>query len=233
VVTRPVIVSAELAGNAPTRYELAPGFDFEVTHVTASFAGGGASGPFLAVLAYYSQEGVLIGRYFPDQVLDAGDTADVSYAPFLGGVKPGAVVIGEEIAYSQRVTNVTLTSTNEAAPNDVVSLGAVVFDGTTVVELVYYAASLVLQVKAGTPSYAGVLNLWDGSTDLGRIAVVQTPIAPSAELAVPVQVSRRLTPSAGTHTYRIRGWVTVAGETGRVDASPPRLPSYLRANRVG
>lgn len=125
-----------------------------------------------------------------------------------------------------------ITSTSEAAPNDVVSLPAVTFNGLDTVELVYYAAAAVLEVKVGTPSYALVLNLWDASTDLGRIAVMQTPVAPSAELAIPIQVSNRRTPSAGSHTYKIRGWVTVAGEQARIDASTPRLPSYIRALRV-
>lgn len=57
-----------------------------ITNAHAEFDGTNASGAFLPCLAIYQQNGVLLGRFFPDGgSVNAGSSADVSYAPFLGG----------------------------------------------------------------------------------------------------------------------------------------------------
>ena len=52
-----------------------------------------------------------------------------------------------------------------------------------------------------------LLNLYDGSTDMGQIGFLFNP--GTALLAMPLLLRRRITPTAGAHTYRVRA--TAAG----------------------
>lgn len=49
----------------------------------ASFDGSGASGDFRPALTIRAQDGTILSRTFPSDSLAAGDSADVTYAPFL------------------------------------------------------------------------------------------------------------------------------------------------------
>jgi hypothetical protein len=65
----------------PAAYTLPPNLAIELESVTAEWDGSAASGSFLACLAVYSQDGKLIGRWFPSQTFASGDTGEVSYGP--------------------------------------------------------------------------------------------------------------------------------------------------------
>lgn len=52
--------------------------------------GSGASGPFLAALTFTAPDGKVFSRVFPSTVIPQGGAADVTYAPFPGGIGPGA-----------------------------------------------------------------------------------------------------------------------------------------------
>lgn len=50
----------------------------------ATFDGSGAGATFRPCLTFYSQEGVVLGRYFPSDTIAAGATAEVTYTPPFG-----------------------------------------------------------------------------------------------------------------------------------------------------
>lgn len=52
----------------------------------AHWDGSGASGDFLAALSFYTANGTLLSRVFPSTPVAQGGVADVSYAPFPGGL---------------------------------------------------------------------------------------------------------------------------------------------------
>lgn len=68
-------------GAVPATYTLPASQAFELESVSASFDGTSAGGDFLACLSVYSQDGKLIFRAPADQVLAAGDSAEVSFYP--------------------------------------------------------------------------------------------------------------------------------------------------------
>jgi hypothetical protein len=72
-----------------------------------------------------------------------------------------------------------------------------------------------------------VLNLFDGSSAVGRLGLVMSTQAP-------VRVACRITPAAGSHTYSIRGQVNAG--TGVVSCGPggpgQEMPAYLRISRA-
>lgn len=79
----PSLIYNDTPGAVPASYRFPPGLDARLSSVSATFNGAGASGDFLACLSVYSQDGKLIGRYFPGSPVVSGDSAEVTFAPFL------------------------------------------------------------------------------------------------------------------------------------------------------
>lgn len=127
-----------------------------------------------------------------------------------------------ELAYAEITASVTLASTTEATPTNVISAGAVTFDGSTRVCIEFYCVLLV-----GGTAGSSFVNLWDDTTtDLGRLG--QGTVAGGG---TPCLVRRFLTPSAAVHTYRVRGWTGTTGN-GAVNAgaggAATYMPAYIR-----
>lgn len=74
-------------GALPASYTVPPGMQLVVQSIVARFDGAAASGSFLPVLSVYSQDGRLVGRFHPRATLAVGDTAIVTYAPFLNAAE--------------------------------------------------------------------------------------------------------------------------------------------------
>jgi hypothetical protein len=83
-------------------YELKGIEEWAAEAVEATFDGGGAASDFLACLSLYSPGGALMSRSFPDDAITAGDTAKVTFAPFLrktgGAAAAGASALPWAIA---------------------------------------------------------------------------------------------------------------------------------------
>lgn len=79
------------AGNhaAPFSIPIAANQTLRVVTGFAHWDGTAASGAFLPALSFYAQNGALLSRTFPKDAVAQGGVADVSYAPFPGGVAGG------------------------------------------------------------------------------------------------------------------------------------------------
>lgn len=69
-------------GSLPASYVVPPGLDLQLSSVVARFDGASASAAFLSCLSVYTNDGKLVGRFFPNQRFSVGDTGVVTYAPF-------------------------------------------------------------------------------------------------------------------------------------------------------
>lgn len=78
-VTRTAVTSLQ----GGVGYELSGTEEWAAESVEATFDGGAAGSDFLACLSLYSPGGALMSRTFPDDAITAGDTARVTFAPFL------------------------------------------------------------------------------------------------------------------------------------------------------
>ncbi len=130
----------------------------------------------------------------------------------------------EHVSFSAAVT---VSSAAEATPDDVVSCGALEFDGNTLNRIEFFSPRV--DTAAAASSFV-VLNLWDGSTDLGRIALVGNGAVTAESVSAPVYVASFLTPARGTHTYKVRAW-RITGN-GAVYGGAPNLPGYIRVSRA-
>lgn len=148
------------------------------------------------------------------------------------GASPGVqwdLPSGHEFSYAEITSSVTVSATAAASANDVVTTSAVSYDGSTAVMIEFFAPFGECGSGAGTFL---ICNLFDGSTDLGRIATVRNVAAQL--LQVPIIGKRRLTPSNASHTYNIKAWrVSANGSIGAAaGGTDTTLPAYIRVTKV-
>jgi hypothetical protein len=131
---------------------------------------------------------------------------------------------GRELTYNEFTTSVTISATSDATATTIVTASPFTFDGVTPVLVEFYCPYM----RPPTAPASMQVNLWDGSTDLGRIAHFNPPAA--AAMDVPARVVRRLTPSSGSHTFSIRAWCITGTGSANVNAGgvATDLPGYIR-----
>lgn len=128
---------------------------------------------------------------------------------------------GHEFDYAQITSNFTTTQTVEASADTVVSGGAVTYDGSTVIYVEFFTFGA--HPDNGAAGRWLQIDLFDGTTALGPFAFVRTPAAADMDAAVMGRI--KLTPSAASHTYSARGFVSAGTGTVRASAG---APSYIR-----
>jgi hypothetical protein len=83
--------------DAPLTYTVPPSFSFTLMGVRASFDGAGAAGAFLPCVQLISDSGQMMAQTIGSAVA-AGGSADVTFAPFLGGLA-GSTPAGSGIQF--------------------------------------------------------------------------------------------------------------------------------------
>jgi hypothetical protein len=141
---------------------------------------------------------------------------------------------GYEFDYVERTSNVSVTATASATGDVVVTGTSIAYDGSTVVMVEFFAPQLQ------SPNVAGdqlILSVFDGSTDLGILGVVRNPSPNNTSTGAGAggTFRRRMTPSAASHSYIIKAWLSSAG-TGTVGAggggTDTALPAFIRITKV-
>ncbi len=134
---------------------------------------------------------------------------------------PRGLQPGDEIDYAQRTTGLTVTATADATADTFITGAAVVYDGATTV-------MIEVSVPYGAATAALILNLYDGSTDLGRFGQI------NSVTNAPMRVARRLTPSAASHTYTIKAWKSggTASLNQGAGGTATDLPAFMRITKV-
>lgn len=138
---------------------------------------------------------------------------------------------GAELAYNQITANGSITATTAATAN-------LIIDGTS---RAYDGSSIMVETWAGvvtcpvTSGGATILTLWDGSTDLGVIGEVWNG-STASNPGITIYGRRRITPTVGTHNYRLCGWTNIAGTqtvyAGAGGTGGAQSPAYIRVTRV-
>lgn len=138
---------------------------------------------------------------------------------------------GYEYDYAEFTSIVTPTATSEATANTVVTGNAVSYDGSTVVFIEFFCPFANPDSNAAGRDLT--LVLYDGSSSIGKLSYEQTQANSQAYYFTP-RLGRRLTPSAASHTYSIRAYVSAG--TGQVGAgaggSGNNVPGFIRITKV-
>lgn len=141
---------------------------------------------------------------------------------------------GGELDYVEFTSAVNLTATTEATANTIVTGSAIAYDGATVVMIEFYAPTWQVQ---DTLDAVSTVYLYDGAASIGRIATALNPTGDSGGtgLIIPCHGFRRLTPSAATHTYSVRGATSTGTSIMHAGAggNGAQMPGYIRIVEVG
>lgn len=142
-------------------------------------------------------------------------TADSAQALGMKWATPASGGGGGELAYVQATSTVSVTSTNENAPNDLLVFGAVAFDGSTAVIIEFHCGTC--SWGAGGVSPVCFVNLWNGTTYptniIGRIAMsghANLNPGTNPDIQMPIHGYFRFTPPAASIAYRLRANVSGA-----------------------
>jgi hypothetical protein len=129
---------------------------------------------------------------------------------------------GAELAYNQTTAPVSIVQPAFASSHLIVPGTARTYDGLPVTIEFYAPTAQAPNVAGGQLMFA----LADGVTDLGFLACIV-----GQAVAVPVRVTRRFTPPAGSHTYQVWCWAQVGGGAtpGTVQAGPGGASTYSPA----
>ena len=140
--------------------------------------------------------------------------------------EPAAPVPGAELAYNQITVQTNVTGLSEAAPSLLIEGTSRTYDGAAVI-IEFYTSGAYMSATSQI-----VFNLWDGTTDIGRIAGVIN----ATGYLTPVHGRRRITPTAGTHNFRVVAWLPLAAGSGMVfagsGAGAAYMPAFIRVTRV-
>lgn len=148
--------------------------------------------------------------------------------PFITGTS-ASVSPGYEYDYVESTTPLSVTATSEGTAQTFISGGSVSYDGSTKICIEFFAPRIKPDANAGR--YIVVIVLED-STVLGQFALLRTPAAGTDDK--PVLVRRFRTPSAGSHAYTVKAWVSAG--TGSIDVGAggagTDIPAYLRITKA-
>lgn len=133
----------------------------------------------------------------------------------------------QEISYTEFTGNVTVTSATESGATTVVTAPALTANGTDSFWVEFYTPLAEPGVNGDSVIE---IYLFDGTTSLGIVGQVLNSGAGSFPLSVPVVTKKKITPSAGSHTYSVRASQAIANGTifGGTGGAGNFMPGYIR-----
>jgi hypothetical protein len=179
---------------------------------------------------------------YPNNVLSAGSVAISSLADpgagkvigSSGGAAAAVLPPGFEIGYDEITTGVSIASSSAATPTTLITCAAHTFDGAPVVLEVFSAIVFLGSGSNGTVSVA----LWEGIAQIGLLAQIEGPSVGTGGSGPSMLGKYRFTPSAGAHTYVIRGFASSLTGTPSFNAGSggtganSYLPAFARFTKV-
>lgn len=124
--------------------------------------------------------------------------------------------------YVQLTTSTAVASSSQAAPTTLITGNAVVYDGATLVSI----EAMIPAIRTGTSGEI-ILQIWEDTTILGDLCGASSP-GIVADLPGFARLYR--TPTAGSHTYSLRGYFSGAAGSVRCGTfgGASWAPAHLR-----
>lgn len=137
---------------------------------------------------------------------------------------------GYEFGYDQITADVNVTSTIEATPTTILTCASHIFDGQPVLVTFFTPYVVTPNVAGGTVQ----LGVSESGTQLGKFLYLQNTA--NVGFAGAIVGHYRFTPTAGSHTYAIYGFVSSTSGTPRVGAGAAGagnpLPAFVRFTKI-
>ncbi len=142
---------------------------------------------------------------------------DISIAASSGGGS-------DKIDLVERTSDLVVTATSAATAQTFITSNAVTYDGSTQIVVEFYCP-----VQNSNGSNELIANIWEDTTDLGRVGIFDAGALPAYGAAV-------RTPSAGSHTYTVRVWKGSGSgkqfSAGSSSASGPLVNAFVRITKA-
>lgn len=142
----PSVIYDDNPGGLPATYTLPPNLDQTIEAVSVEVNANGAARAFLLCLSVYTQDNKLVGRFFPAQPFQPGDTGEVTFADAIAA--GSATTAGTSCQVSKIVSAATTNATVAKATPGVV-------EGWTFTNLNQSFRYLKLYDKATSPTVGG------------------------------------------------------------------------------
>ncbi len=216
---------------SPHTYEV-PGSG-EVQPYTATATYVNASGQaILPALRIKSDSGNLLTLTFPvGQTIADGASSEVTFVPPFGSAQGsgGSVnpIVANQLDYVEITSAVTVLPANTFSnQKTIIASNSLNFDGATRVRIEVFTPTFDVDTSNNF-----ILELWDNSTDLGRLGQLNVSPSPN-DFGSPLYLATYYTPSVGAHTFTIKGWTATAVGFETFTAGPGGLggggnPNYL------
>lgn len=182
---------------APLTYELGAVEEIQIKTAYATFDGTGASGDFLACLTILAQSGQILSRVFPSTTVKAGNVANVSYAPFPGGLASSGGGYTPPRVYEKFNTGTTTFIANGAGSavnfgtflsgTQLFSTTAFTFLATALFDGIVFVSATVVGLNmtaGGTFVVEAILDNSDGGVMAQTVSPPSTATNPSPEVAI-------------------------------------------------
>lgn len=168
------------------------------------------------------------GSHSVELTVDAeGRLTSATQVPISGG----SGTIGFEIGYAQITAPVNITDIAEATATSLISSGALTFDGAPVLCEVF----AVVQTDTGSVGDALIMSLFEGSTQITRLALMRADQITLADVHT-ITAHYRFTPTAGSHTYKLTAFSQNTTGTPKISAGAGGTggnpPAFLRFTKV-
>lgn len=139
---------------------------------------------------------------------------------------------GREIGYDQITSSVNLTGTTEGTATTIITCAAHTFDGAAVL-VEFQAVTVTIDTNASGDNT--IIGLFESGTLINRFAYGSTSGQGSNKGTFPGAGFMRITPSAGSHSYVVAGWVSntagtpgVIAGAGGAGANPPAFVRFTK-----
>jgi hypothetical protein len=169
-------------------------------------AGGGGGGGFTNPMT--TKGDIIIENAVPAPARLGIGTTGQALEVSSGGLPAWQNPPGFQLDYVEITASVTITAVTAATAQSIIDGNAVTYDGSTRVKIEFWAAATG---NSGVTGMNFIADLWDGGTDAGVIAQqdLSSAVFTGANVAtfnMNTYGARLFTPTAGAHTYHIKGW---------------------------
>lgn len=135
-----------------------------------------------------------------------------------------SIAVPGELDYVEATSPVTVSGTTVGGATTLLTHNALTFDGSTIVYIEFFSP----RVDGAVSLTDAIIGLYEDGTNIGWSEVQTT--GNDGTMRKEAFISRRITPSAGSHTYSWRAWRGGANFTVSAGASgsDQQMPMYSR-----